>query len=46
MVETNQTAGFWPNLYNPLRTFGTRIAEWLSPASDGPCDRGEYRQPV
>lgn len=43
MVETNQTAGFWPNLYNPLRTFGTRIAEWLSPASDASSNDDAYR---
>lgn len=33
MVEKSQT-GLWPSLYDPFRTFGTRLAEMLSPATD------------
>lgn len=43
MVESNQTAGFWPNVYSPLRGFGSRIADWLSPASDASSDDAAYR---
>ncbi len=43
MVETNQTSGFWPSLYAPLRGVGSRIADWLSPASDASSDEDTYR---
>ncbi|OSQ52080.1 Hsp20/alpha crystallin family protein [Marivita geojedonensis] len=43
MVETNQTSGFWPSLYAPLRGVGSRIADWLSPASDASSDEDAYR---
>jgi len=33
MVEKSQT-GLWPSLYDPFRTFGQKLAEFLSPASD------------
>ncbi len=42
MVETNQP-GLWPNLYAPLRGLGTRLSEWLSPASDASSDDAAYR---
>lgn len=34
MVEKSHTAGWWPNLYEPLRTIGSKVAEWFAPASD------------
>lgn len=34
MVEKSHTAGWWPNLYEPLRTIGNKVAEWFAPASD------------
>jgi len=34
MVEKSHSAGMWPSFYEPLRQWGTRMAEWLSPASD------------
>ena len=43
MVEKSHTAGFWPQLYEPLRNFGTRVADWLAPASDASSDEGAYR---
>lgn len=43
MVETNQTDSFWPNLYEPLRRFGARITDWLSPASEASSDDAAYR---
>lgn len=41
MVEKTQT-GLWPSLYDPLRTFGTRLAEFLSPASDAKLAENAY----
>ena len=43
MVEKTQTSGLWPQFYEPLRNFGTRVAEWLAPASDASSDEGAYR---
>lgn len=43
MVETNQTGAFWPNLYEPFRKFGSKITEWLSPASEASSDDAAYR---
>ena len=34
MVEQSHTAGWWPNLYEPLRTFGQKVADWVAPRSD------------
>jgi HSP20 family protein len=37
MVEKNEEYSRWPSLfdplYDPLRSFGRRVAEWLNPAS-------------
>ncbi|MBM1221174.1 Hsp20/alpha crystallin family protein [Ponticoccus sp. SC2-23] len=43
MVETNQTSGLWPSLYEPFRNFGTRLANLVSPASDASTDDQSYR---
>ncbi len=43
MVETNQLGRFWPHLYEPLRGFGNRISDWLSPASEASSDDDIYR---
>ena len=43
MVEANQSGRFWPNLYEPLRGLGTRLSEWLSPASEASSDDAAYR---
>lgn len=34
MVEKSHTAGWWPNVYEPLRSFGQRVADWIAPRSD------------
>mgnify|MGYP005848602357 CR=1 FL=1 len=34
MVEKSHNMGLWPSFYEPFRHLGTRMAEWLSPASD------------
>lgn len=43
MVEKSQSTGLWPAFYEPFRHFGTRMAEWLSPASDAKADKDAYR---
>lgn len=43
MVEKSQNFGLWPQLFDPLRGFGARIADWLSPASDASSDAMAYK---
>lgn len=43
MVESSQTSGFWPQLYQPLGRMGTRLKDWLSPASDASSNEDVYR---
>jgi HSP20 family protein len=43
MVEKSQNAGLWPTFYEPFRHLGTRVADWLSPASDAKADDNAYR---
>jgi HSP20 family protein len=34
MVEKNEQGGLWPSLYDPFRSMGARLADWLSPATE------------
>lgn len=34
MVEKSHTAGWLPNIYDPLRSIGHRVADWFAPRSD------------
>jgi len=43
MVEKSHTSGLWPAFYEPFRQWGTRMAEWLAPASDARADENAYR---
>lgn len=43
MIEKSQMAGFWPQVYEPLRNLGTRMAEWMAPASEASSDDAAYR---
>ena len=43
MVEKTPASAFWPSLYEPFRSFGTRLSEWLAPASEASSDEKEYR---
>lgn len=43
MVETSHIAGFWPSLYEPLRTLGGKISDWFAPASEAGSDDDGYR---
>ncbi|MEL6998973.1 MAG: Hsp20/alpha crystallin family protein [Paracoccaceae bacterium] len=43
MVETTHPNSFWPNLYEPFRTLGGRIADWFAPASEAGSNGSGYR---
>jgi len=43
MLDKTTTTGFWPSIYDPFRWAGTRLAEWLTPASDATSDDKAYR---
>ncbi len=34
MVEKSHTAGWLPNLYEPLRSMGQKVADWFAPRSE------------
>jgi len=42
MVEKTDTAGLWPSLYDPFRTFAGRVADWLSPATEASASENTY----
>lgn len=42
MVEKTDTGGLWPSLYEPFRNFGSRLADWVTPASDASTDDKAY----
>lgn len=50
MVEKSHTAGqmggqgggLWPNLYEPLRGLGGKLADWFAPAADAAAGEGYY----
>jgi len=41
MVEKTHS-GLWPSLYDPFRTFGQKLAEFLMPASDAKLAEDTY----
>ena len=43
MVEKSHTGGFWPSLYDPFRQAGSRVAEWIAPASEASVKGDAYR---
>lgn len=42
MVEKTHTAGWWPQVYEPLRNIGAKIADWFAPASDAASTEDAY----
>lgn len=46
MVEKHTETGWWPTLldplYDPLRSFGHRVADWLKPASAASGNNDTY----
>ena len=43
MVEKTQHSAFWPSFYEPFRHLGTRLSEWLAPASEASSNDKAYR---
>jgi HSP20 family protein len=43
MVEQTSTHGFWPSVYEPLRTLGHRIADFFAPPSEAASDSDGYQ---
>lgn len=42
MVEKSHTSGLWPSLADPFRNFGSRLAEWVAPASEASGNENSY----
>ena len=42
MVEKSHTSGLWPSLADPFRNFGSRLAEWVAPASEASGNDNSY----
>ncbi len=42
MVEKSHTSGWWPNLYEPLRQFGERVADLVAPRSEARTSKNAY----
>jgi HSP20 family protein len=42
MVEKSHTAGWWPNVYEPLRQIGEKVADWFAPRSEASALEGHY----
>lgn len=42
MVEKSDHTGLWPSLYDPFRHFGTKLAHWLSPATEASGNDDAY----
>lgn len=42
MVEKLHTAGWLPNLYEPLKHIGEKIADWFAPKSEASATKEHY----
>ena len=42
MVEKSDHTGLWPSLYEPFRTMGARLSDWLSPATEASSGEEAY----
>ncbi|CTQ51812.1 Spore protein SP21 [Roseibium album] len=42
MIVKSDHSGLWPSLYEPFRAVGTRIADWLSPATEASGNESAY----
>lgn len=42
MVEKSEHTGLWPSLYDPFRTMGARLADWLNPATEASGGDSSY----
>ena len=42
MVERSHTAGWWPHVSEPLKRFGTKLADWFAPRGDAAMTDEHY----
>ena len=42
MVEKAHSTGLWPNLADPFRAFGARVADWFAPAAEASTNGDDY----
>ncbi len=42
MVEKSHTSGLWPSIYDPFRNIGSKVSEWLAPASEASTNDDAY----
>lgn len=42
MIEKSDHSVFWPSLYEPVRHFGARLADWLRPATEASANENAY----
>jgi len=43
MVEKSHSGGMWPQVFDPLRNFGARVAEWVAPAAEASEAKESYQ---
>lgn len=43
MVEKSQGPGWWPDMFEPFRQMGERVADWFTPRSDAAAAKDAYR---
>ncbi len=43
MVESSHAGGHWPNIFEPFRTMGSKIADWFSPISEASSGEDVYK---
>ena len=43
MVESSPATGFWPNIYEPFRAVGSKIADWFAPISEASSQNDAYK---
>ena len=43
MIESPHSAGFWPEIFEPFRTMGSKIADWFTPISEASSDNDVYK---
>ena len=43
MVEKSLASGLWPQMFEPFRNFGSRVADWLAPAAEASVNGNTYR---
>ena len=42
MLEKSHTGNWWPNLYEPLRNIGQKVADWVTPRSEASALEDTY----